>query len=105
MEKSKVLEMLSVFSKYEKGHVKLYLLYSDKNIVLNEFVKPAKTKQEAKSIHDAYTHLMLEKEYGIYFTVQYLAKAFNIDSKGKSVDDFMKLVHQKVKEIERKMIV
>ena len=57
-------------------------------------------QQEAKLLHQAYYSIMIEREMAIYSLIHYLAKAFNIEHKGKNVNEVVKLIIQKVKDFE-----
>src|SRR4051812_16726742 len=101
MKKTKLIERFSVFSKYDEGYVTLSLVFNEGNILLNELIKSVKNEQEAKLMYHAYFSLMIEKEMAIYSVTQHLAKIFHIDNNGKSVNEIVKLINQKVKELKR----
>ena len=99
--KAKLKEKFSVISNYYSGSVTIGLVYNEGNILLNEFVKSVENEQEAKLMHHAYYSIMIEREMAIYTVIHHLAKVLDFEYKGKDANEVVKIIKQKVKELDR----
>lgn len=93
-------DIFSIHSTYVDSLLTLQLVYKETNMVLCEFERTVRDEQKVPEWIEKYKKHLLEEGNAFYYALEGFAEFFEIEYKGKSVNEVAKLINLKIQEFK-----